>query len=517
MNHRLRIIIPAFPAFNIYSRVANQTTALGPVCIASVVNKMSGWDVEVIDENNYRKHGPLNSEGMPDHAALQELRPASVVGFYGGLSSTVPRIYDLVAQYKKMGVLAIAGGLHFIDENIEDGLRNGLDVIVMGEGEDTVRECLPVLVSGGSLKEIAGLAFLDNDSVCITPPRPPIEDFDKYPIPDFSLLRYAKINIFPVSWGRGCGMNCEFCAVKGKARYATAERLLEQFMSAAERWSATLFFIVDDLFGQDREQALRFCKMLKEYQGKINKKFFVTAQIRLDKAKDPELLQAMRDAGVGVVAIGFESPIPEELTAMNKHLKPEDMIEMTKVFHRLGFLIHGMFIFGYPLPPEIKFKMSAMERVYHFKQFIKKAHIDTIQVLLAIPLPGTELTRRLKEDKRIFSRDYLGWQYYDGNFPLYMPEDPLTPEETLMAVKKITGSFYRFKEIFAVGFHTISFPVLVFWLHNLKSGWNRWYRQWRNSVRRFGGWVLFRHWLSQFKNDNFIQKLSDAQKNKKDQ
>ena len=200
---------------------------------------------------------------------------------------------------------------------------------------------------------------------------------------------------------------------------------------------------------------------------------------------------------------------------MNKHLKPEDMIEMTKVFSHHGFLIHGMFIFGYPLPPEAKFSMSAMERVSYFKRFIRRAHIDTIQVLLAIPLPGTELTRRLEKDKRIFSRDILGWQYYDGNFPLFMPEAPLTPEETLMAVRRITGAFYRFKEIFAVGFYTVSFPVLVFWLHNLGSGWRKWYRQWRNSVRRFGGWILFRNWLTQFKNDDFIQKLSDAQKPEK--
>jgi len=57
----------------------------------------------------------------------------------------------------------------------------------------------------------------------------------------------------------------------------------------------------------------------------------------------------MREAGINVVAIGFESPIDEELKAMNKHIKSADMIAFTRVFHKFGFLVHGMFIFGYPL------------------------------------------------------------------------------------------------------------------------------------------------------------------------
>jgi hypothetical protein len=60
---RLRIIIPAYPAFNIYSHIADKTTALGPVCVASAANEMEGWDVEVIDENNLRRYGPKSTSG----------------------------------------------------------------------------------------------------------------------------------------------------------------------------------------------------------------------------------------------------------------------------------------------------------------------------------------------------------------------------------------------------------------------------------------------------------------------
>ena len=121
-RYRFRIVIPAYPTFNIYSRIARKTTALGPVCIASVVDKMPNWDVEVIDENNYRRHGPKAPGGTPDHGVIQELRPADVVGFYGGLSSTIPRLYELAGIYKKMGIFTLAGGQHFVDENIAEGV-----------------------------------------------------------------------------------------------------------------------------------------------------------------------------------------------------------------------------------------------------------------------------------------------------------------------------------------------------------------------------------------------------------
>src|SRR5512143_817033 len=100
-RRRLRVVIPAYPAFNIYSRVARVTTALGPISVATAVHEMQGWDVEVIDEKNYQRSAPRNGLGLPDHETLQNSRPADVVGFYGGLTSTIPRLYDLARFYRE--------------------------------------------------------------------------------------------------------------------------------------------------------------------------------------------------------------------------------------------------------------------------------------------------------------------------------------------------------------------------------------------------------------------------------
>ena len=508
---RFRMIIPAYPTFNIYSRVAKRTTALGPLMVATIVSKMKHWVAEVIDENNFGRFGPKDDKGRPDHGTLQPIRPADVVGLYGGLSSTIPRLRKLVHFYKDKGVTVIAGGQHFVGDNIRDALEDGVDFVVIGEGEHTIRELLAVIREGREPDEVAGIAFMRNGRMVRTRERPPITDFDELPLPDFDLVRYARIKLYPVGWIRGCGMNCEFCTVKGKPRAAPVERVVEQIAALLEKHNARHFFIVDDLFGHKREDTLRLCGLLAEYQRAVGTRLDITVQIRLDRAKDTELLHAMRGAGINMVAIGFESPIAEELKAMDKRIRPEDMIAMTRLYHKTGFLVHGMFIFGYPLPDGLRLSISPAERVRHFRTFIKKARLDTIQVLLPIPLPGTELSARLAAQNRIFPRDCVGWEYYDGNFPLFRPDEPLTPRDMQSAIHKIMGRFYRFRSMFAIGLNVLIFPAIIFSLFNIKIGWRKWYRLWRNNLLRFGGWIIMKRWTSDFKRGTFMGKLTRAE------
>lgn len=509
-RYRFRVVVPAYPAFNVYSNIASMTTSLGPVYVATNVNKMAKWDAEVIDENNLRLHGPKARGGGADHEFLQQERPADVVGLYGGLTSTIPRLYEIARFYKNRGAVTIAGGQHFVGDNIKDALTHGIDYIVIGEGEEAVQELLEGIEGKRDIAQVKGIAYIKDGVLMRTSAREQLSDFDQLPLPDFSLVRYARLKVYPVERIRGCGMDCEFCTVKGKPRAACPERLLEQVRSLVETRDARYFFIVDDLFGQHREETLQCCRMLKDYQDRIGKRLDFTAQIRLDKAKDPELLAAMRQAGINMVCIGFESPIAEELKAMNKHIKPEDMLSLAKVFHKFGFLVHGMFIFGYPLKEGASFNMTAKERVKRYRTFIREACLDTIQILLPTPLPGTQLSERLKRQNRIYDIDDVGWEYYDGNFPIFEPDAPLTAEDMQAAQGKIMSSFYRFSYFFKIGLDVLAFPALVLFLYDIRLGWRKWYRAWRNDLIRFMGWTIVREWGLNFKKDRFLEKLQTA-------
>ncbi len=511
-RRRMRIVVPAYPTFNIYSRIASRTTALGPVCVATAVNEIAGWDVEVIDENNLGRYGPRDGSGGADHQELQAQRPVDIVGFYGGLTSTIPRLYELARWYRQQGVTTVAGGQHFVEEDVEEAFANGIDYVVFGEAEETLRELIATLEKRGDVECVRGITYLKDGSVCRTAPREPLTDFDRFRFPDFSLVRYANIRLYPVERVRGCCMNCEFCTVKGRIRCASADRLLQNIRHLVETRNARHFFIVDDLFGQQRSEALRFCRMLADYQRQIGRTLISTAQIRLDKGRDGELLTAMKQAGIRHVAIGFESPIDEELRAMNKQVDSQEMLALVKVFRQFGFWVHGMFIFGYPAAPGTAFAMPAPERVKRFRRFIRKARIDTVQVLLPVPLPGTRLRDRLCRQHRVYNSQDVGWEYYDGNFPLFEPDAPLTAGEMQRAAKRIMGRFYRFQHVFLVAASILTFPTLVFSLHNLRVGWSRWYRRWERRIIRFGGWLTIRKWMADFRKGDFLQRLHNARR-----
>jgi hypothetical protein len=120
------------------------------------------------------------------------------------------------------------------------------------------------------------------------------------------------------------------------------------------------------------------------------------------------------------------------------------------------------------------------------------------------------LRRRLERQNRIYALQDVGWEYYDGNFPLFEPDEPMTAQEIQEAGKQIMGRVYRFRYVLFVVANILLFPSIAFYLHNLRLGWGRWYRSWRNSLIRFGGWITMRKWSADFGRGDFLQKLKAA-------
>jgi len=521
-KYRLRIIIPAFPNFNIYSFTARETTSVGPLAVAASANQLENWDVEVFDENNCRsKLCPKDKDRLPDHAKIQQERPADVVGFYGSITTSIPRLYKLAEFYKSLGAKTVAGGKHI--ENLpEEALEHNIDVAVFGEGEITIKELLLAWENGKELDTIQGITFLKQNKIHTTKERPLIHDFDAMPYPDFNLLLYAKIKYYPVNRIRGCNMKCEFCAVKETARCGSPQWLMTQIKHLVETKNARRFFETSDHFATNREDAIEFCNLLAEYQKKIGKRLHFTIQTRITDARYPELLAAMKRANFHMVCIGYESPIDEELLAMNKGYRSKDLLKWTKTFHDHGLFIHGMFIFGYPQKEKYKINIPIKEKIKRFRAFIKQSKIDTLQVVQTIPLPGTELRDRLAKEGRLYPLDRIGWEYYDGQFPLFKPDNGVSPEIMQQAVfKEIMGNFYRFHSFWNITTNILfHFPRLVFasaltiitfrvkYIINAFLIWKKKY--FRNYILRFGGYILLKNWIKNLKAGKFLEKLNRA-------
>jgi len=493
-----RLIIPAFPEVNIFSRVAKKTTALGPIMVATAASKLWGWRVEVVDENNCQGI-PLDENNLPDHSVLQTQRPADVVGFYCGLSSTMSRVWHLARLYQSMGATTIAGGWH-THYAPGESLKKGIDIVIHGDGENVIGQVLTHLAEQKTIEHLAGISFLDNQGNYKSNPVEILEetDLNKLPYPDFGLIRFAKIKIFPIGRIRGCSRRCEFCSVKGKPRWASGQFLFEQVQWLAETRNAREFFIVDDRLEEDREGALFFFQKIAQTYGKS---LSFTVQSRLETAEDDQLLTAMKNAGVQVVCIGYESPIDEELKAMRKGYSFRDMLRWTKMYHHFGFLIHAMFIWGYPSKITSTLGLNPKEGTKRFKKFIRQGQLDTVQILRAIPIIGTELRSRLAKENRLFSLELLPWEKYDGNYACFQPDD-MSLKELQEIPTKLMKKFYHPMSFFRIALRTVVFPI-----DYLFRGWDKWHRGWRNDLKKYGGHLFIKGWLKRYHRDNFLEKL----------
>lgn len=495
-----RLIIPAFPEVNVFTHLARHTTALGPIMVATAANKLPEWHVEIIDENNCSQKAPRDSDGHVDHRQLQVEDPADVVGFYCGLSSTMPRVWQLAKLYNFMSVKTVAGGWH-CHYSPEESLRQRIDVVVHGDGEKTIGQLLDAFYEEKPIKNIAGISYLEEGNLHANPSvLLENQDLDNLPYPDFGLLRFAKMKIYPIGRVRGCSHNCEFCSVKGRPRCASGEFLFKQVRWLVETRKARQFFLVDDRLGEDRAGSLRFFKKIAK---KYGRSLSFTVQARLETARDEEFLIAMRQAGVDVVCIGYESPIDAELAAMRKGYCAKDMLAWTKTYHHFGFFIHAMWIFGYPAK-ELQNSLDLRERVRLFKKFIRESEVDTIQVLRPIPLIGTGFRERMQAEGKLFPLDVVSWEKYDGSYTCLKPSD-MTVDEMQETPTKLMRWFYSPFSSFKIAFKVIIFPLDI-----IVRGWRFWYRDWRNNIKRFGGYILVKRWIKRYRQEGFTNRLKNT-------
>ncbi|MBU1201717.1 MAG: B12-binding domain-containing radical SAM protein [Nanoarchaeota archaeon] len=555
-------VIPQYPAHskhNIYARV--KMPPVGIISILSQINHNPRFkEVYAIDENNYR--GPRDFNGLVDHSFLQQKEPAKIAMLYGGMSNSIPRMFSVAKQYKNFGVTTIAGGSH-VDALPEEALRSGIDIVVHSEGEETVQEILKTILKGEEiilnpeeLESIKGISLLDkNGQHIFTGKRKPIENLNVLEDPDLTLIKFLekKWSAIPINRGRGCNYNCEFCVVNnqyGKYKASSVEKTLRQIIKYSDM-GYNDFFITDDNFAQDAKQAIKLSKMIGEYKREFNKKIEMTVQVRSEIADDDELIEAMEFAGVKSLAIGYESPINEELRSMKKGVTVEKLVERSSKLSK-HFYLHGMFIFGYPTFQDSKHKstLTLEQRAKAYWKFFKKAKIDTVQMLNAVPLPGSELRAKLETEKRILPLEMVGWDKYDGLFLCYDP----TPEgldayelqnlpKTLMK-KWYLGNFINTSINYGKWINwtynaTIGFPIQfgTFYtkrfFHNLSENrreesmkeedapeknifytplidtWKDIQKKWRNLfVKTYAGGIV-RHWLDEYKKSDYKTKLKE--------
>ncbi len=307
-------------------------------------------------------------------------------------------------------IITMMGGPH-VSYDWDNTLKNypEIDLIVVGEGEETLRELLPVIRDRAAWDTVRGIAFCRDGQAHFTGARAFIGDLDTLPAPARHLLpisRYLAMG-FPVSviTSRGCPNQCIFCLgrrmVGHKVRYRTPRLIVDEIEDIIS-YGFTRINIADDLFTSNKLRVRAFCDEIKRRGIKIAWSAFSRVN-----TVDFEVLAIMREAGCDAVSFGIESGNAGMLKRVKKGITLQQAVKAVQACKESGVNAFASFMIG--LPGE------SPETMADTFSFAEGLGIDYGFHLLA-PFPGTTVREEQeKYDIEILTDD---WDLYDANVPI---------------------------------------------------------------------------------------------------
>ncbi len=259
------------------------------------------------------------------------------------------------------------------------------DFQVLGEVEDVIKDFVAAWQRG----ERSGVFKAEKFTI----------DVSKTPMPRFDLLKFEHYLYICIQYSRGCPFTCEFCDIielYGRVpRTKTNDQILAELQHLYDLgYRGHVDFVDDNLIG-NRKSLRIFLPLLKKWQEDHGYPFEFSTEASINLADDDELLAALKDCNFWLVFIGIESPDPATLVAMRKKQNTKrNLAESVHKIYSYGIAVTAGFIVGFDTEKtNIGDSMAA---------FIDDCAVPVAMVGLLYALPGTQLTRRLEKEGRLY-------------------------------------------------------------------------------------------------------------------
>ena len=232
--------------------------------------------------------------------------------------------------------------------------KTSADMIVIGEGEETIVDLTNQMQNNREFSKVKGIAYRDGDKCIVNQRRETIKDidnipwpaYDLFPIEYYRLLRMPNVSrsgfMMTVLSARGCTFKCNFCyRMDPGYRPRSPESVLEEIEYLQKRWLIDHIDFNDELLMSSKSRVLNFCDAIE----KSGLKFKWLCNGRLNYAV-PEVLKRMKDTGCVFINYGIESLDDKVLSNMNKKLTYEQIVSGVEATLNLGMSPGLNVIFG---------------------------------------------------------------------------------------------------------------------------------------------------------------------------
>jgi anaerobic magnesium-protoporphyrin IX monomethyl ester cyclase len=367
-------------------RIMKPYPPLGILYLSSFL-KQRGFNVGVFDSTFRRRDEFVQ--------LLRRERPP-VVGLSCNLM-TKRSVLAMARAARDEGVFVVVGGPdppHYAEEY----LAHGADVVVIGEGEETLEELLRHLRRVGpvDMDRIRGLVYRDRGGrLHRTPPRPLLEDLDRQPFPDRTATAIGEyveawrdrhgLGSVSVICSRGCPYTCTWCSrsVFGEThRRRSPSNVADEVEQIVHDYRPDMLWYADDVFTISHRWLFDYAAELKRRGLRIP----FECISRADRLTDP-VVRTLAEMGCLRLWIGSESGSQRILDAMERRVRVEQVRTMTHVLKQHG-IATGMFIM-------LGYDGEELQDLEATVEHLKASDPDVFVTTVAYPIKGTPYYDRL--------------------------------------------------------------------------------------------------------------------------
>lgn len=435
-------VILVFPETSYRDR--NTTGRMLPLAVLQVAAPLvqQGRTVKIIDQ----RVTPTWREQLRD-----EVRRGDAV-CVGISSMTGPQILGGIEAASLVRNVAprlpiVWGGVHPSLEPRQTIEDEHVDIVVIGEGEETFSELVHRLDLKQSLEGLAGVYYKNGtgssrrsaskpngrvdlpmagddavlpDHIHANPERP-MPELDKMPWPVYELVNVSQYMDSAFHRGRGlamvtsrgCPYRCAYCYVQSyfsrrwKAR--SAESVVDHMARLKRDYDINLIFLLDDEFFIDQRRVAKIAALLERTPLNLtieNANMTIREVLRYDE----ELLQSLHRHGLRQLFLGVETGTDEMMDKISRDITVDAVVKANLKLRRVGITPIYSWMTGFP-GETIWHTRQTLQLMRRLLQDNPQTHVYSLNIYS--PYPGTPLYEKCKEDGMQSPQKLIEWTRTD--------------------------------------------------------------------------------------------------------
>ncbi|MCX6711124.1 MAG: radical SAM protein, partial [Candidatus Woesearchaeota archaeon] len=361
---------------------------------------------------------------------LQE-NPSKLIGITC-ITEEIPYVKELSALIKSWGnYTIILGGPAAYSYTDLLSCKN-IDFVIIGEGEETLRELLDFLIKKrGRLERIDGLAFKRNRRIILNSPRPPIRDLNSLPFPERNGLGTYET----VLTARGCIYRCKFCLwhkAQGQGMREISPKLVAEEIKKLERQGVDNLYLASSILDVRDRYIEDLAALIIGKRRDLTSPEHIKAQCYLSSRKiSMKTYNNLKRIGVDRTFYGMESASKKLRVTCGKNSSLTGIFDSIKKSRKAGITPVVSLMIGMPGENErtIKENLKIIDLLSRKK--------CVIPIFSFKPFPGTEIYNNISAyDIKIIDPDFTHWN-----------EDFICVETSSLSAERMSSEIWAMRKM----------------------------------------------------------------------